>query len=50
MLPLSTIFLVCDAKQLHSPNLLITVNVTGEVCGAEYVVPMCEDNIVSSPL
>lgn len=46
-LPLTTIFLVCDAKQLHSPNLLITVNVMGEVCGAEYVAPACKDNIVS---
>lgn len=36
-LPLSTIFLVCDAKQLHSPNILITVNEMGEVCHADYV-------------
>ena len=34
----SSIYLVCDAKQLHSPNILITVNEMGKICHVEYVL------------
>jgi len=36
-IPSSTFYVVCDAKQLHSSNILITLNEMGEMIHAEYV-------------
>ncbi len=49
-LPSSMIYLVCDAKQLHSPNILITVNEMGEICHAQYVLSADQHDDTSLPL